>query len=233
MSNVGIKKYLIISCLVSSGLSVMKYFKYEINFGDPMMNYPISNEWDIFDVDKKQSHAFDDAFFLVNSISDLTNYVVFVLICVSIDVYMVVELRKVMSDKMNKIRALYCNSKAKIESAMKENEDAMNKAIRMVVINTAIGLLFKMPLSFIPLINVYAEFYYKNSHNRYTRPAFNRFYLYLFNNGVYSQVSDLADFLFVVSISIQPLVYKRFDRKIQTAFDRLFNINKTKEPKNN
>ena len=92
----------------------------------------------------------------------------------------------------------------------------------MVVINTAIGILFKMPVSFIPVINVYAEFFYKDYKNRYIPSAFGRFYLYLFNNGFYGEITDLADFLFVISISIQPFIYKRFDKKIQTAFDRLF-----------
>ena len=185
-------------------------------------------QWDIF----KSSHRLDDAFFVVNSISDLTNYVLFVLICFIVDIYMVVELRKVMSEKMKKIKKLYANSKSKIDSTKKENDDAINKAIRMVVINTAIGLLFKMPVSFIPVINVYAEFYYKDFNRRYTRPAFARFYLYLFDNGFYSQIIDLADFLFILSISIQPLIYKRFDKKIQTAFDLLLKTKETAQQPN-
>ena len=89
-----------------------------------------------------------------------------------------------------------------------------------------------MPVSFIPVVNVYAEFYYKNFNDRYTRPAFGHFYLHLFTNGFYNQISDLADFLFIVSISIQPLVYKRFDRKIQTAFGRFLKPKVTARPNN-
>ena len=44
---------------------------------------------------------------------------------------MVVQLRKVMSEKMKKIKKLYANSKAKIDSTKKENDDVINKAIRM------------------------------------------------------------------------------------------------------
>ena len=95
----------------------------------------------------------------------------------------------------------------------------------MVVINTAIGILFKMPLSFIPILNVYAEFYYKDFSSRYTHPLFGRFYSSLFLNGFYAQISDFSDFLFIISISIQPLIYKRFDKKFQIAFDRFFNKN--------
>lgn len=98
----------------------------------------------------------------------------------------------------------------------------MNKAIRMVVINTAIGILFNTPISFLPVLNVYAKFYYKTLEKTDIHPGFGRFYSSLFRNGFYGQISDLADFLFILSISIQPLIYKSFDRKIKTGFDRLF-----------
>ena len=222
ISEVSIKKYIAVSLIISAGLSVMKYFKYDINYDYPTMNYPISNEWDIFDVYKKQSHSFDDAFFIVNSISDIVNYVLFVLICLIIDLVMIRELRKVIADKLETIERLFAESKTKVESTKRENDEAMKKAIRMVVINTSIGLLFKMPLSVIPILNVYAEFYYKRLEKRFVHPAFGRFYSSLFFNGFYGQISDLAEFLFILSVSIQPLIYKRFDRKIQTAFGRLF-----------
>ena len=143
---------------------------------------------------------------------------------------MIHQLRQVMADKLQRIEILYADSKSKIESAKKENEEALNNAIRMVVINTAIGILFKMPLSFIPILNVYAEFYYKDFNNRYTHPLFGQFYSSLFLNGFYAQISDLADLLFIISISIQPLIYKRFDKKFQIAFDRFFSKN---QPQNN
>jgi hypothetical protein len=221
MCDLGIKKYIVFSIFISSGLSAMKYFKYEVNYDYPFMNYPISNEWDIFEIFRKKSHIFDDAFFIVNSISDIINYVLFVLICVIIDIYMVVQLRNVLADKIHTLERLYSDYTTKLESARKENEDIENKAIQMVVINTAIGLLFKMPVSFIPIINVYAEFYYKNFHNQISQPTFGNFYSSLFQNGFYSQILDFADLLFIFSISIQLFIYKRFDKKIQTAFDRL------------
>ena len=222
MCDLGIKKYIVFSLFISAGLSAMKFFKYEINYDNPTMNYPISNEWDIFQVNEKKFQIFDDAFFIVNTISDIINYFLFVLICIIIDIYMVVKLRNALADKMQKIERLYTDSnKSKLESTQKENEDAENKAIQMVVINTAIGLLFKMPVSIIPIINVYAEFYFKKSENVSSHPAFGQFYSSLFHNGFYSQISDLADFLFVISISIQFFIYIRFDKKFQTAFDRL------------
>ena len=223
ISEVSIKWYIVVTLIFSAGLSAMKFFKYEVNYDDPLMNYPVSNEWDIFDVYEKKSHTFDDAYFIVNSISDIINYVIFVFICVFIDIYMVRELRQVMADKLQKIERLYAQqSKTKVESAKKESDEAINKAIKMVVINTAIGVLFKMPISFIPILNVIATFYYSSLEIRYFKPSFGRFYSSLFLNGFYGQISDFTDFLFIISISIQPLVYKNFDKKIQIAYDRLF-----------
>jgi hypothetical protein len=158
--------------------------------------------------------------FIMNSISDMINYVIFVLICLFIDIYMIRVLRQVMTDKLQKIESLYAEAKSKIESAKKEHDEVINKAIRMVVISTAIGILFKMPISFIPILNVIAEFYYKSFEMRFTHPEFGRFYSGLFLNGFYGQICDFADFLFVLSISIQPFIYKCFDKKLQIAFKR-------------
>ena len=233
-SEVSIKKYIIVSILISIGLSVIKYFKYAINYGYPWMNYPISNEWDILIYNHNNFDPLNDAYFIINSISDIINYVLFVLICLIIDIFMVRELRKVMNDKLQKIERLYAeHSKTKVENTKKENDEAMNKAIRMVVINTSVGILFKTPISFLPILNVYAKFNDKISEKVNIHPEFGRFYSTLFRNGFYGLISDLSDFLFVLSISIQPLIYKRFDRKIQTGFERLFQqIRKNKSSSN-
>lgn len=48
-----------------------------------------------------------------------------------------------------------------LEKKKSDLEDAVNKNIRMVVLNTAIGLLFKLPLVFLPLVNTIAQFFIK------------------------------------------------------------------------
>ena len=61
----------------------------------------------------------------------------------------------------------FCNEKTKKSESNQnkttknaEYEEAVNKAIRMVVQNSAIGILFKLTVSIIPIINVVAEFYF-------------------------------------------------------------------------
>jgi hypothetical protein len=102
-----------------------------------------------------------------------------------------------------------------------EYEEAVNKAIRMVVLNSAIGILFKLPVSIIPIINVVAEFYFKNILSLFLHPGFHEFYLMMYNTGLNILIQDLSGLLYTFSLSIQMFIYKRFDKKFQTGFDRL------------
>ena len=213
ISDVSIKYYIAVTFLISIVLSVIKFFKYTINYGLDRLNFPISNKMDIFSV----HNVYSDAYMIINSISDLLNYVVFVVICFIIDICMVVKLRRTLEDKLKNSEAMNSKSDAK----KKEFEDIVNKAIRMVVINTAIGLLFKSPLTFIPVVNVYAEFYYKHTRNRMISPLFGEFYSSLLDTGFYTMIQDLSNLLYTLSIAIQILIYIRFDKKFKTGFDRL------------
>ena len=47
----------------------------------------------------------------------------------------------------------------------------------MVVLNSLIGVVFKLPVCFIPLLNVYAQFYFKNAAKiSILKPDFGDFY---------------------------------------------------------
>ena len=47
ISELDIKVYTAVCLLLSSSLSWIKYFKYQVNYFEPHMNYPISNEKDL------------------------------------------------------------------------------------------------------------------------------------------------------------------------------------------
>ena len=140
---------------------------------------------------------------------------------------MVVKLRTTLEDKLKKFESM----SSKLDSKKKEFEDIVNKAVRMVVINTAIGLLFKSPLTFIPVINVYAEFYYKRIRNRLKSPLFGEFYSSLLDTGFYTMIQDLSALLYTLSITIQIFIYIRSDKKFNTGFDRLI-LRRKEETKN-
>lgn len=164
------------------------------------------------------SPNFDNFFFIYNSIVDLVNYVVFVVICAIIDISMVVQLRRVLEDKSKKSESM--NQKLN-EAKKAENDEVVNTAIKMVVLNSFIGIFFKLPLVFIPIINTYAVFYYKDSYYQYFHPYFGEFYILIYDSGAYYFIQDVSYLLYNISLSIQVFIYNRFDKKFRTGFDRL------------
>ena len=110
ISELDIRVYYLVTFLISFSLSWIKYFKYQVNNFEPNLNYPISNEWDIitllftknsFNTDKYTSYKIPDRlYFIYNSISDLINYVIFVIICLIIDIFMVVRLKQTLDEKL-------------------------------------------------------------------------------------------------------------------------------------
>ena len=215
---IGIKKYIFISLLISVLFSWIKYFKYEVNYFYPDMNYPISNELDII---LSESTRFNDFYFTFNSISDLINYFVFLLICLIIDICMVVQLRRILDEKAMKIESMKITIIALNPSKPSEFEEAVNKAIKMVIVNSSIGFVFKLPVSLIPVVNLYAEFYYKSDFNVYLNPGFREFYSMLFDTGFYGLIQDVTSLLFTFSLSVQLFIYNYFDKKFRIGYDRV------------
>ena len=220
MSDVGLKKYLAVTLFISCGLSSVKFFKYDINHDHPESNYPISNELDLTAI--SWTKISNDAFIIINSIVDLLNYVVFEIVNIIVDIYLVLTLRRTLNEKANKLKALYGKDSKKLEDKENEFKDIVDKAIKMVVLNTVISILFKLPISFIPVVNVYAEFYYKNFVNLVFHPHFGYFYSFLLDSGFYKMIIHLSDFFFTFSLFIQLFIYIRFDKKFKAGFKNLF-----------
>ena len=215
MSELTTWKYVLFSLIISVAFSWIKYFKYSINFGHGELNYPIWNELDISTPFSILPSILD--FYLVfNVISDLLNYLVFVILCFCVDLNMLIRLRSTVKESIERIKSIGSNIK-QMDKKKSELEDTMNKCIRMVIVNTSIGLLFKLPLVFLPLINTIAKFYYKDVNKRYNNLVFDRFYTQLFEAGFYSLFQDFTELLYLISISIQFFIYKKFDKKIKEA----------------
>ena len=99
MSEFGIKKYIGVTVFISAIFSWIIGFKYEINYFYPDSNFPMSNEMDIRWYYKSNNTVFNNFYFTFSSISDLVNYLVFVVICIIIDICMVVQLRRTLQEK--------------------------------------------------------------------------------------------------------------------------------------
>lgn len=218
--DVKVPYFILVTLLISLGLSVVKYFKYEVNYDEIESTFPVSIERDLMD----QSYLtfFNRpsiiAYFILNTISNLLNYVVLVIVCFIIDVCMVVQLRRTLNEKIQKQEEMLKNSENK-ESKRKENEEVIKKVIKMVVLNTTIAIVLKMPSSFVPIVNLYAEFFFRNFNERYKNPAFGEFYVRFTDGEFYSSIQDFSTFLYCLSLSIQLFIYLVFDKKFKSGYD--------------
>ena len=218
-SELGIKKYIGLSLLISTSLSWVTYFKYYVNYiyNVESADFPFLAENNLFTI---ISNNFIDAYYIINSISSFVNYFLFVVICAIIDICMVVQLRRTLNEKTKKSESMM-NQKQN-EAIKIENEEAVNKAIKMVVLNTAIGIFFKFPVFFIPLYNVIVDFYHKKFVNyQISHPGFADFYRFLKDSEFYNLIEDVSNFLFTISLFIQLFIYNRFDKKFRTGYERL------------
>jgi len=217
MSEVGIKKYVAVSLFISCGLSVIKGFKYSVNYDGDEISFPISNEFDIIDLFFIKP-SFLEAFFIVNFLFDILNYMVFVIFCSILDIFMVVKLRAFLNDTKNKSKAflnvldLFINVQdLSLNSQQNKDLEVLNKVIKMVVINTVINFFIKVPISFLPTVNLYGQFYNKKEIRLFEKPGFREFYLSLIYSGSFQMIESLSDLLYCFSISIQLFIYKHFD----------------------
>ena len=242
----GVKKLLVITFLFSSLLSATKYFNYYVNFDHPEADYPMREKisTSIF-IDVNQKDTFFDVIFLFSSLSDLLNHLVFLCIILLLDIFMVVQLRRTLAEKLAKFLSMNPNSKS-VEKRKEENEDSVNKATRMVIINSLMGILLKLPLMFLPIINIIAQFYYSNKRmvtfgnkfesNKTFYAFFDRKFGYFFYFFQLSDFPDLADslseLLYSLSLALGFFIYFNFDKKINGGSNRIFaKITQSTKPK--
>ena len=210
-SKVGIKKYILITFLISSSLSWIYYFKYSVNYYGFSEFFPTLNE--ILNI--KNEYA--KAYLILNSISSFINYFLFVIICSIIDICMVVQLRRTLEEKAKKSGSMMNQNQN--ETKKTENQDVVKKAIKLVVLNTTIGICFKLPGLLIPLLNLCAEFFV--SSNDRIPTGFSYIFHFLHFTSFIIIIQDVANLLYTISLSIQIFIYYRFDKKFQTGCQRL------------
>lgn len=220
IADVTMWKYVVVTMSIGISFSWIKYFKYALNYDRQELSFPKSNELDIF-TDSIHKSAILDFYFVFSCISDLINYVVFVIASVIIDVCMVLKLKSIFREGIECLKTITTDEQH-IDSKNSEFEDALGQSARMVVLNTAVGFLFKLPSAFLPLINTSAQFFYKDFNARFDNPGFDRFYVMLMETNMYALMQDIAQLLYLVSLSIHLFIYNRFDKRFKRAFSKVF-----------
>lgn len=176
-----------------------------------------------------------NVYFVANLISDLLNYVVFVFVNLSIDIYMLVKLRRTLNEKLKRFAEWSTDNKHMCQKSV-EIRESMNNAIRMVIVNSTLNFILKLPQTLVSLENAAEAFYYQSKYYRkcgiYCNYSFYRFSFELRYSGVFYFISDLSDWLFTILISIQLFVYSKFDRQIKAGLERLIDLIRKKDNNN-
>jgi hypothetical protein len=93
MADVGIKKYITASFVISAGLSVVKALLFEVNLSRPDANYPT-----IFNQNPNKMYWYNETKYHViiifNAIFDIVNYLLFIVINLLVDILLIVKLRQ-------------------------------------------------------------------------------------------------------------------------------------------
>lgn len=228
-SKIKSNRYILTTGLISIGLSVVKGFKYKINYDHSEREYPYTVEVDFYE---KRSDA-NRVYFVINVVCDLLNYFVFVCVNLGIDVYMLVRLRRTLDEKLKRFATMMTSLDEKttkttttirmkqFDQTKSDMDNAKNNALRMVVFNSMANFFFKLPLVVMPLVNAVVVFQYGDYKSRGLSRPFQFFYELLSLTHSSALLADLADLLFTMLIACQLFFYRQFDTKMRQAFERL------------
>ena len=225
MCKLSIPKYIGFSIFISILLSAMKFFQYDINPGVATLSYPISYD---YRTSGDESNPIP-AFFIVDFISDMLNHFVLLLVNLAIDIGMIVKLKQTLKERLENFKAY--STIAQQEKKKTENENVMDNAVSMVILNTFLNFLLKLPTSSYSFIYLYYGIY--RHYNLYAvnggrHRSFERFMKRICIDAYFcDMLLELADFLYLICISIQLFFYKHYDKKFNSASKRIFNSNKS------
>lgn len=167
-----------------------------------------------------------DLYFVFNLISDMLNYVVFVLVNLTIDVYMLIRLRQTLNEKIEKLKSIFSiNSKInqnpnQLLKKELEMQESMNNAIRMVIVNSTLNFFFKLTMALVPLNNLIYKFYYQTKSYGNDKFAYGTQMRKLNLAGIQYLIPDIGEFLLTILISFQLFIFAGFDKKIKAGLSR-------------
>ena len=223
MCELGIKKYIGISLFISILLSTIKFFEYDINKVIPNQSYPILYD---YMSSHRKSNTPKIVFFILNFISDILNHFVFLLVNLAIDIGMVVKLKQTLNERLENFKAY--STTAQLDKKKTDNENVLNNAISMVIFNTTLNLLLKLPTALYSMIYLFYGIYrqYK-AYSVLQNRTWYRFYKRVCIDAYFCEMFlKLSEFLYLLSISIQFLFYKHYDKKLNSAIKKIFESKK-------
>lgn len=225
--------------LISIGLAVIKPLKYTVlpsNHSDAY-DHDIVDFPNLFYKNKAIGSGFTLTTFklkiIFDTLYDLVNYCVFVLVNMAIDVVLLTQVRRVMEQKEEKMST---QIRSRLEKLRKENRESLRRLVKLVMLSSLCGIALKVPNCLTSLndfrlliSNLNFEFFEKISFepNHFAFP-YTMSYLCMLTKACLV-FRSFGHFLYIVSLSANFFFLKSFDQNFKAAFSATFL--KFKKPK--
>jgi hypothetical protein len=145
--------------LLSSSLSIVKLFQYQVNYEKEQMDYPMV-------IDPVKEHFHDTVLVVFEFLHDLANYLVFSIFNIAIEVIIVRKLRKELKDKEERTAHMVINHSINSSRSFrhkKKSEAEVRKtqanATMMTCINGLLNSTLRLPEITLLIYLIFSIFY--------------------------------------------------------------------------
>lgn len=200
-------KYILVCLIPSVILSLSKAFHYQVNkvdtsfYDNDLQQYPIEFNRNLKNVFSSNYKILSRLIRISNSIVDITNSLLFILINLILDIILIFKLKKTLSER--------------IIVNLKSNELIINRTVRLVTFYAIFSVLLKLPscaISLIESINPTFFFFFRVSFG--ISLFFENFCLHARFCFMFTK---LAETLFALSLSTAIFFFYSFDNKFALA----------------
>lgn len=239
INDVSIIKFMAVSVAISAGFSVFKALQYKINLFFIFDHvYPIPVFQIISDWQHRSGYV---AIFIINILYNVFNYFLFVFVHLVVDLVLTRKLLRVLGEKEEKMRVMKRTQK-EIDETSKENEETKRRAILMVILNSTLNLLTKVPLMIMsvndlrlliqrPYFELEKEYEWVSLHRIDETDATFTFKLFCSASKSCLVFQSFGNCLFLWSLAITLFFLKRFDKNFRNAFKKCFLAKPENQPK--
>jgi hypothetical protein len=210
ISELSLKKVIIVCSIISFVLGIVNFFKYEINEDFEDMDYPfLSLNRRDRRVTKNNivSTIIDIGLVFLN---DLFNYFLFSISSQFIEILTFIKLKKTISKKEKHFLRIH----GMRESALKEKSNVKREknVIIMLTINCIINFTLRLPEISQLIYNILYVFFFVDDIFFAFCDEFNFFQIFI----------EISNFFFVLTFTLNFFILYRFNKNIRAAFNELF-----------
>lgn len=242
IADVKIKWFLLATIAVNAGLSVVKPLKFDVNRFRPEKPHPMA-----FSQNYERATWMLQTKYLVvlvfDFLYDVLNYAVFTLVSLTIDVVLLRRLERVMRQKCERLEVeMPKSNEREKEKRKKSYEESKRNALVMVVINSLVNVFAKIPLAVTSLNDLRLQVatprpqtLFMDSQteiNWYHQSFFFSFKYFCSLQKTCLVFNKFGNLFYLVSLSFNFEMLKRFDSNFALAYQLKFSSNKVNVSQN-